>query len=344
MSGKLGYTDCLLKFTPSYTPRKENGMQKFIIFFILFLTACGNPPQAETTVQSTNTLNLLASETSLPTNTQVPTHPLYGKSNGVIAFFSDRDGNTEIYTINLNDNESIRNPLRLTTSSVGEKAPAISPDGTRIAFMSDMDIYVMDIDGTDRQRLTNTPAYDSHPGWSPDGTRIVFISERDGNREIYTMNVDGTNIQRLTNDPADDMRPNWSPNGTQILFNSERDGNWEIYVMDVNGSNVRRLTETSKWELFPQWSPDGTQIAYTLATPNRWDQKIYVMNADGTNEQRLTDRSASENPIWSPDGSQIVFHSDRSGNFEIYIMNADGSNQQCLTNNPAGDYWPSWGP
>jgi TolB protein len=224
-------------------------------------------------------------------------------------------------------------------------APAISPDGTRIAFRSGQDIYVMNIDGTERRRLTDTPAYESHPDWSPDGTQITFVTERDGNREIYTMHADGSNPQRLTNDPADDLRPDWSPDGTQILFNSERDGNFEIYVVGTDGSNLRRLTDDPKWEMFPRWSPDGTQIAYTYATPRRWDQEIYVMDVDGSNARQLTDLpAASENPIWSPDGSQIVFQSDRDGNFEIYVMDADGGNQRRLTNHPDGDYWPSWGP
>jgi L-ascorbate metabolism protein UlaG (beta-lactamase superfamily) len=69
------------------------------------------------------------------------------------------------------------------------------------------------------------------------------------------------------------------------------------------------------------------------------------MDVDGTNARQVTNLpAASENPIWSPDGSQIVFQSDRDGNFEIYVMDADGSNQRRLTENSAGDYWPSWGP
>jgi len=68
------------------------------------------------------------------------------------------------------------------------------------------------------------------------------------------------------------------------------------------------------------------------------------MNADGTNVRQLTDSPGivDENPIWSPDGTQIVFQTNRDGNFEIYVMNADGSNARRLTDNPAGDYWPSW--
>lgn len=267
--------------------------------------------------------------------------PPDGRGAGLIAFYSNRDGNTEIYAIDPDSSDL----YRLTNNSTDDMAPAISPDGARIAFRSATDIYVMNIDGTERQRLTDTSVYDSHPDWSPDGTQIAFVSERDGNREIYIMDADGSNVQRLTNDLADDMRPDWSPDGARILFNSERDGNIEIYVMDTDGSNLQRLTGDPKWELFPQWSSNGAQIAYTLATPNQWDQEIYVMSADGTNARRLTNLpAASENPAWAPDGTQIAFQTDRDGNFEIYVMNADGSDQRRLTNHPGNDYWPSWGP
>ena len=291
----------------------------------------------------------IASEAT-PTDTPAPPtaapepqtqSPLSGSGGGVIAFYSNRDGNTEIYTIDPDGSDL----YRLTNNSTDDMAPAISPDGARIAFRSASDIYVMNIDGTERQRLTDTSVYESHPDWSPDGTQIAFVSERDGNRGIYIMDADGSDVQRLTNDPAEDMRPDWSPDGTRILFNSERDGNIEIYVMDTDGSNLRRLTDNPKWELFPQWSPNGAQIAYTLATPNQWDQEIYVMSADGTNARQLTNLpAASEDPAWSPDGTQIAFQTDRDGNFEIYVMNADGSDQRRLTNHPGGDYWPSWGP
>ncbi len=278
--------------------------------------------------------------------TPSPSPPSSDSNKGVIAFYSERDGNAEIYTVNPDGVEQgSHNLRRLTDNSVGDMAPAMSPDGTRIAFRSGSDIYVMSIDGTDQQRLTNTPAYESHPDWSPDGTQIAFISDRDGNREVYVMDADGSNPQRLTDNPAEELRPDWSPDGTKILFNSDRDGNFEIYVVDVDGSNLRRLTNSPKWEMFPQWSPDGTQIAYTLLTPRQWDQEIYVMGVDGTNARQLTNLpAASEDPVWSPDGTQIVFQTDRDGNFEIYVMNADGSDQRRLTDDEAGDYWPTWGP
>jgi Tol biopolymer transport system component len=329
---------------------------------LTLVSGCGVKP-TETAALPTDTSPPTTGTPAPPMDTPVgeasptvaPLPPPSGNGGGQIAFYSGRDGNSEIYVINTDGTDL----LRLTTNSAGDMAPAWSPNGMQIAFTSNRDgnneIYVMNADGSDQRRLTNNPAYESHPDWSPDGTRIAFVSERDGNREIYTMKADGTNPQRLTNNPAEDMRPDWSPDGTQVLFNSERDGNWEIYVIRADGGELRRLTDSRAWEIFPAWSPDGTQIAYRCSSAREPNGDVCIMGVDGDAERTLTRHTGNdENPIWSPDGAQIVFQSDRYAdpqtantdnyNFEILIMDADGGNVRRLTNNPAGDYWPTWRP
>jgi TolB protein len=318
----------------------EKLFSKTIILFSLLLLVSGCGPNVNT-VPSKNTPTqpepTVISDTLSPSNNE-----------GVIAFYSNRDGNAEIYTIN-SDGTNLQ---RLTHNSTDDMAPAISPDGQKIAFMSARDIYVMNSDGTQQQRLTNTPDYDSHPDWSPDGTQIAFTSERDGNWEIYIMGSDGSNVQRLTNNSAQDMRPSWSPDGTRIAFSRKLNENWEIYVLDIDDAlqspdvegNLLRLTESENGDVSPAWSPDGSQIVY-MSSPRIRSFEIRVMNADGSNDHPLPGiGQINEDPAWSPDGTKIVFQSNRDGNWEIYIMDVDGSNQQRLTNNPAGDYWPSWGP
>jgi TolB protein len=275
---------------------------------------------------------------------------------GVIVFYSDRDGNTEIYSSKPDGSGT----GRLTNDPGYDDSPAISPDGRRVVFLSTRDdpnsrfpdlvyeIYVMDIDGAALERLTFSEASEDHPSWSPSGDSILFDADYDGDgfSEIYSMDPDGTNINRLTSNQANDQFAEWSPDGSQIAFSSDRNGNWDIYVMNADGSNEQPLTDSPDWELFPAWSPDGAQIAYFGKSPNTHNTDVSVMDRDGSNARQLTVMPGfDEDPDWSTDGSQLIFQTDRDGDFEIYVMNPDGSNQHPLAAaRQSNELWPSWGP
>ena len=235
----------------------------------------------------------------------------------------------------------------IALGAVGGSPPTATPTPSgRIAFESESDgnveIYVMNADGTGLTNLTNNSAGDWIPAWSPDGSQIAFASGRDGiSTEIYVMNADGTGQTRLTSNSAGDWWPAWSPDGSQIAFASDRDGNDEIYVMNADGTGQTRLTNNPGRDISPAWSPDGFQIAFEWESDGQFE--VYVMNRDGTGQTNLTNNpSGDHKPAWSPDGSHIAFHSYRDGQFEIYVMNADGTNQTRLTNNPAPDLSAAW--
>ena len=93
----------------------------------------------------------------------------------------------------------------------------------------------MDADGSNPTNLTQDASDDWYPVWSPDGQRIAFMSERDGNRDIYVIAADGSNPTNLTQDASFDGYPAWSPDGQRIAFLSQRDGNRDIYVIAADG-------------------------------------------------------------------------------------------------------------
>src|SRR5207249_2981914 len=219
-----------------------------------------------------------------------PTGP--GAGPGQFAFVSDaRLGQYDICLINTDGSGFVQ----LTTSLADDSWPAWNPDGTKIAFQSNrnltpggnasqLDIYVINADGTGETRLTTDttneaqPAWsadgtgvtrlttnrtaDEQPAWSPDGTRIAFVSDRTGNAEIFVMNADGTNPANVTNNAATDVGPAWSPDGTKIAFHSDRAGDFAIFVMNADGSGVRQLTDPSVPDELPAWSPEGNRLAF----------------------------------------------------------------------------------
>ena len=276
-----------------------------------------------------------------------------------IAFMSKRDGNPEIYVMDIDG----KNQRNLTNNRHDDYSPSWSPDGKRIVFTSEPDgngeIYVMDADGGNPQNLTNNLFDDRFPSWSPDGERIAFASW-DGkvinfaiNFEIYVMDADGGNPQNLTNNLFDDRHPSWSPDGKHIVFSSERDGHFrskfgitdEIYVIEADGMNEQRVTNNRQNDWSPSWSPDGERIAFAADRKGDFENfDIYVMDADGGNPRRLTNNRRDDRlPSWSPDGKRIAFSSNRDGNREIYAINAGGAWQpRRLTNNRHTDSSPAW--
>ena len=230
----------------------------------------------------------------------------------------------------------------------------------QIAFSSarngDLDIYVMDEDGSNVTRLTNHPHTDSSPKWSPDGRRITFSSLRDdphnadGNWEVYVMDANGGNVIRLTNQPRVDGTPTWSPDGKQIAFASNRHGLGDIFVMNAAGRNETRITidDTNgvSYDWAPAWSPKGRFIAYESTRGGRGSD-IWLMKPDGSRPIRLSKRKAHDTwPAWSPDGKQIAFASREGKNlaWEIFRIDVDGSGIKNLTNNSANDQYPAWSP
>src|SRR5262249_52139071 len=153
--------------------------------------------------------------------------------------------------------------------------------------------------------ITSTWAHDSTPAWSPDGAKIAFVSDRDGQPELYVMKPDGTEQVRLTNGVGFmAARPAWSPDGVKIAFNCMiESGNSDICVVDADGTLSARLTTDPGADEGPSWSPDGTKIAFTC-TIESGNSDICVINADGTLLARLTtDPAVDRGPAWSPNGT-----------------------------------------
>src|SRR6267143_1223485 len=168
-------------------------------------------------------------------------------------------------------------------------------------------------------KLTSDTSSASDPAFSPDGSRIAYVSQRDGNAEIYVMNADGTGAARVTNDPQPDGRPAFTSDGQAIVFHSSRAappapaGKQQIWTVSLDGTGLTQLTRDSV-NGSPTVSPDGQTIAY-VSSRNK-DSDIWLMGRDGSNQRQFT-RSPQQRetePHFLRDGTLAYLVERRDGN------------------------------
>ena len=217
-------------------------------------------------------------------------------------------------------------------------------------------LYSYTLNGSDQRRIHASNANDYNGTVSPDGTKLAFVSDRDSNPEIFLLSLTGGAITQLTSTsaPCVNEYPSWMADGSGLAYHSNCTGNnYEIFYADLRytqdkGTDLKatlvnpvNLTKNAANDRFARISPSGQHIAFR--SDRDGNGEIYVMRSrDGSALRRLTTSTGGDDsaPTWSPDGAQIVYDSNIEGDYELYVRNFDGSGGvRQLTDNSADDRW-----
>jgi uncharacterized protein YjdB len=216
---------------------------------------------------------------------------------------------------------------KLSADTGSATDPAFSPDGSRIAFVSQRDgnaeIYVMNADGTGTTRVTNDPLTDGRPAFTPDGQTIVFHSSRTAaKQQIWAVNMDGTGLAQLTRDSVNSS-PSVSPDGQIIAYVSTRNKDGDIWLMGRDGSNQRQFTRTPQQrESEPRFLRDGT-LAYLVERREGSRTVQQVVRADLT--------TGSVTALTGIDLAIASFAVSPAGDLVALVVNAQPQNRRNPT-------------
>ncbi len=242
--------------------------------------------------------------------------------------------------------------------------PVVSPDGQYVAFLSERDIFAINLFVADAEtgeviKSLKSPSADPHMdalrfinsagSWSPDGKNLAFVTFAEGDNEISVLDVESREIVRrfsvagvsaITN-------PAWSPDGRSIAFAGLDGGISDLYVLNLDTEAVRQLTNDRFADLQPAWSPDGRYIAFTtdrgpggtdFRTLSYGEERLalYDTRSGDIEVVRPFENALHHNPQFSPDGRNLFFISDQDGFKDVYRLALDSRDVFRVTNLATG--------
>lgn len=237
--------------------------------------------------------------------------------------------------------------------------PSISPDGKRVAFWTEknvfsIDLYVADAEtGRILERVTSTSfashideysSFESAVAWSPDSRQLAFVAFAKGMNKLIIAGAESGKISRQIEIPGVPAisNPTWSPNGNTIVVTGLVDGQSDLYAYNLNTGTVKRLTNDRYSDLQPQYSPDGKWIVFATdrnsiggnRIQHHYSHNLALLNIETGTVTNLDFFAGANNlnPVFGSDNNLIYFLSDREGFRNMYTYNIQSKEILQLTN------------
>jgi Tol biopolymer transport system component/DNA-binding winged helix-turn-helix (wHTH) protein len=255
-------------------------------------------------------------------------------------------------------------PLTADTSR-RNTVPVISPDGTKVAYMSARtgelpNVWVMDADGRNPVQLTSNESFDAQPVWFPDGRRVAFLSDREGAPGLWSVDITTRRQERVIDvarlralAPAAwaqarvaELRLSPSLRQAAVTVLRGADANRMLFLTDLRSLAPQPLTDGREWIGYPAWSPDERRLAVEIKEGSSTQAAVLDL---GTRElRRLTgERGNTWVRSWSPDGRRIAVAAFRDGAWNLRWIDVESGRQGTITPpEPARGYvrYPEWSP
>lgn len=283
--------------------------------------------------------------------------------SGTLVFESDVSGRPAIYTLTLAD--GIVRPLT-GGPSFTSATPRWSPDGRRVVFASnrahyegaapetgtpDLDLWVVNADGSGLSRLTTDPANESDPAWTPSGDGVVYSSDRDSRGDLYRLVLASGAVTRLTHHYVGRaIMPAPSSDGARVAFAAQtlRVGAfWDFQVHVLNASGAAQPLEATAGSCWPNWSPDGTRMAH-VRLPKNAPSALELRDGPRLASTKVLTAGNlwSYYPDWSPDGMRLAFavspEHHEGENWDLAVVEIQTGAWTRLTQGAGNDRLPDW--